>query len=433
MLAFLAQINETQWWPADDLLQYQMKQLGRLVRHCRHAVPFYRDRLAAVDPEDPDPAAYRNVPTLTRSEVQEHSSKLLSRAAPEDHGGLTTRATSGSTGEPVQVQHTAMFSSIQGACLLRNHHWHGRSFRGRLASIHVQRGVDAAYPGYQQADWGWPAAAIYPTGPAALLHIATPIPQQAQWLREQDPDYLLSCPSNLTALAEYCMEHDIKLPHLEDISTVMEVVTPEFRETCRAAWNAPVVDTYSCVEAGNIAMQCPVAEHCHVPAESVLVEVIDEHGQPCGPGEVGRVVVTALHNFAMPLLRYELGDHAEVGGPCECGRGLPVLKRIMGRTRNMLMTPDGQQHWPRFGRRRMLAIAPIRQYQFVQHAADALEVRLTTARPLTVAEEQALVRHIHERTPYPYEVTFTYSDEIPPGPGGKREDFRCEVADGEAV
>jgi phenylacetate-coenzyme A ligase PaaK-like adenylate-forming protein len=61
------------------------------------------------------------------------------------------------------------------------------------------------------------------------------------------------------------------------------------------------------------------------------VEVLDEEGRPCAPGETGRVVATSLNNFAMPLIRYETGDTAEVGAPCPCGRGLPVLTRIMGR------------------------------------------------------------------------------------------------------
>ena len=88
---------------------------------------------------------------------------------------------------------------------------------------------------------------------------------------------------------------------------------------------------YTCQEAGYLALQCPDYPHFHVQSENVLLEVVDDVGQPCGPGEVGRVLITSLNNFATPLIRYELGDYAEVGAPCPCGRGLPVLKRIMGR------------------------------------------------------------------------------------------------------
>jgi phenylacetate-CoA ligase len=102
-----------------------------------------------------------------------------------------------------------------------------------------------------------------------------------------------------------------------------------------------MVDMYTCQEAGYLALQCPDHPHYHVQSENVLLEVVDDQGLPCAPGEVGRVLVTSLNNFATPLIRYEIGDYAEVGAACSCGRGLPVLKRIMGRYRNLLTLPDG--------------------------------------------------------------------------------------------
>ena len=128
----------------------------------------------------------------------------------------------------------------------------------------------------------------------------------------------------------------MRLPGLREVRTLGEASTPDLRALCREAWGVPLVDVYSAEEVGYIALQCPEHEHYHVQAESVLVEILDERGAPAPPGETGRVVVTDLHNFAMPLVRYEIGDYAEVGEPCACGRGLPVLRRIVGRVRNML-------------------------------------------------------------------------------------------------
>ena len=93
-----------------------------------------------------------------------------------------------------------------------------------------------------------------------------------------------------------------------------------------------VVDIYSCTEAGYLAFSCPEQGNLHVQAESVIVEVLDRAGKPCAPGEEGEVVVTPLLNFAMPLIRYAVGDRAVVGEPCACGRGLPTLKTV-GRSR----------------------------------------------------------------------------------------------------
>jgi phenylacetate-CoA ligase len=145
---------------------------------------------------------------------------------------------------------------------------------------------------------------------------------------------------------------------------------------------------------------------------------------------VGRVVVTPLHNFAMPLVRYALGDYAEAGPPCPCGRGLPVLRRILGRARNMLRLPGGNGKWiamePLEKRIRDL---PVKQYQLVQRAFDAIEVRIVPARPLTAADEAAIRATL--LGPCGAEgcrVGFAYVDAIPRSEGGKYEDFMSEVA-----
>jgi phenylacetate-CoA ligase len=133
----------------------------------------------------------------------------------------------------------------------------------------------------------------------------------------------------------------------------------------------------------------------------------------------------------MPLIRYEIGDYAIPGGPCRCGRGLPVLKRIQGRQRNMMILPDGSSFWPSFGTRRFRQLAPVSQHQFVQHAPSRLEVRLVTERPLTGPEEEALRRHIQSRLPVPVEIAFAYVDEIARSAGGKYEDLICLVDGGD--
>ena len=97
-----------------------------------------------------------------------------------------------------------------------------------------------------------------------------------------------------------------------------EVLEPGIRDAALSHWGVEVADAYSTVELGTIAHQCPANENLHVQSESILPEVLGDDGTPCLPGEVGRVVITALHNFATPLIRYELGDYAEVGEACPC-------------------------------------------------------------------------------------------------------------------
>ena len=184
-----------------------------------------------------------------------------------------------------------------------------------------------------------------------------------------------------------------------------------------------MVDMYSSQEIGYIALQCPENSAYHVQSEAVYVEILDGAGEPCRPGEVGRVVVSALHNYATPLLRYEIGDYAEQGGPCVCERTLPVLNRIVGRERNMWVMPNGQRMWPMFPSTVWGHIRAIQQMQVVQHEVGHIELRLVGPRALTTAEEAEVTGLLRRYFPWPFELTLTYLREIDRGQGMKFEDY----------
>jgi len=124
-----------------------------------------------------------------------------------------------------------------------------------------------------------------------------------------------------------------------------------------------------------------------------------------------------------------LGDHAEAGPPCPCGRGLPTLARIRGRSRNLVRLPDGTRHWPQVGFYEYRDVAPVRQYQLVQHSLEEVELRLVTDRALSVDEEHRLAAIVQRWLQHPFRVRFSYFEgRIPRGPGGKFEDFVSLVA-----
>src|SRR5690606_24093824 len=189
--------------------------------------------------------------------------------------------------------------------------------------------------GARHDGWGQSTDMLLPKGNTVLFDIRHTIQEQMQWLVQQQPDYLVSYPSNLAALAEVFSANSIKLNNRRSISTLGEVLTPRHREVFGQAWGVEVHDIYSSEQMGFMAVQCPTAEHYHVQSEHIILEVLDDDGLPCKPGEIGRVVLTTLNNFAKPLIRYVIGDYAEVGPACACGRGLPVINRVIGRVRNM--------------------------------------------------------------------------------------------------
>ncbi len=428
----LAQFKQAQWLPVETLLANQLVQLHSLLSHAQANVPYYQRRIGG---ELFDPMFgltlenWRRLPILKRSDIQDNAADLVSQKIPRAHYPLGETQTSGSTGQPVKVIGTAASRIFWSAVTMRDHYWHRRDFTGKLCSIRaIAADSGSVARGEDHANWGWPAAKLHQTGASAVLSLGTDVGAQAAWLAERNPQYLLTYPANLAALAEYFRANGMALPKLKEIRTIGEMVSAKLRDKCRETWGVSIVDNYSSQEVGYIALQCSEGELFHVQSETIMVEVLDDAGNPTPPGEVGRVVVTGLHNFAMPLIRYEIRDYAEPGEPCPCGRGLPTIRRVVGRLRNMLVLPHGESRWPLTGFHDFRDIAPIRQYQLVQKSLKLIEARFVTDRPLTVAEEDRLRSVMQNALGHPFDIFFQYFDEMPATAGGKFEEFISEVS-----
>jgi phenylacetate-CoA ligase len=426
LLALQYQLERSQWCTPEQLQQQQSLQLQALVTHAQNSVPFYQQRLQHFPNLNQSKFSldiFRQIPILKRSELQQSNKNFRSSALPKDHLPIHQLRTSGSTGAPVDIIGTQVTELFFRAFNLRNHLWHQRNFSGKLAIIQIQ--TDREYK-QKARSLNWVEA--FPSGQVVEFDTGQTIQQQLLWIQQEQPDYLLTYPSNLKALIEQAQTQGNSLSSLQGISTFGELVTPTLRQLVRESLKLEIIDVYSAKDAGIIALQCPKDFHYHIQSEGIYVEILDNENQPCASGEVGRVVVTPLHNYAMPLLRYEIGDYAEVGHACPCGRGLPVLNQIYGRQRNMLVLPTGEKIWPKFILSNWAKMGPIRQIQAIQQNRSQIEVKLVIDRPLIDIEEKQLHQKISEDFDNKFQILLQYVDEIPRTSGGKYEDFICEVS-----
>lgn len=429
VIGLFRSMESSQWWTAEQLRLYQFQRLSAFLAHAHRTVPYYRRLLdnAGVEPLSLTPESWRRIPIVTRLEVQALGESLRSEGVPKWHGTGPPTTSSGSTGVPLRVAKSALAHMVRHASIARFHAWHERDVGANLIAVRKSLDGSAAYPN-GTISHQWPEAWILgTTGGSAVLDIVTPMELQLEWLQRQDPVYLGTYPTNLLRLAQISLERGIRLPSLRQAITFGAVLTPAIRAACRDAWGVEIADNYSAQESGEMALQCPRSEHYHVQSETVMVEILDAEGNDCRPGDTGRVVVTPFYNYATPLIRYEIGDYAEVGEPCPCGRGLPVLRRIRGRYRNLVTLPDGRQYWPIFDHHKFSRRAPVRQYQIIQHAPDRLEAKLVVDRPLTAAEEAGIRQVLVEDIGFPFQVEFSYPSAIAGTAVGKYEDFMSFV------
>jgi phenylacetate-CoA ligase len=427
-LAMQYQLERTEWLAPAVIEQQQCAQLSALFAHAYASSAFWHERLgqAGYVPDMPVTRAWlERMPVLTRRELQSQAAALTSVRAPREHGQVYVSNTSGSTGTPVECLSTDATDLIYRSITLREYLWQQRDFSAKLVAIRPAAATQRL-PG-----WGSGIEPAYATGPLTVLNPNRGTAQLLDDLLAEDPTYLVANPSLVQDLALASLRGGQRPARLRQVRTVGEMLPDDLRELVAEAWKATVADTYSAVEVGYMALQCPNATSYHVQSESVLLEVLDEQGAPCAAGETGRVVVTALHNYARPLLRYEIGDYAEVGAPCQCGRGLPVLRRIMGRRRNMCTLPDGRRIWPIMAARQWRSIAPIIQCRVVQKTPRLIEAHIVAERGLSDSERAEFVRRTARRLSETETIEIQVREvrSIDRAPGEKFEDFVSEIAD----
>lgn len=412
--------------PPEQQAPLQDRQRLALLRHAHAHSPFWRQRLtsASFDSAAPTFDGFTALPPLARTEVQAHFAALRARLPGQPDTDIITAATSGSTGQPVRVEKLReLHGLLYEAVGLIDSEWHQRDPSQTLAVLGI--GIsDASYP-----DWGgvYPLVGYRGRGLSRGLS-AHPMASHLDWLAAERPTYLKCSPLAAAELAQLALEYGRRLP-IRQILAQWERVLPQHRALCREAFGARIVDRYSCEEAGWLALQCPHHDHMHVMSGTTQVEIVDEAGQPCPVGQPGRVLITPLHSYAMPLIRYELGDLAEWGEPCDCGITLPVIRRLWGRTRHQLRLPSGERRpMPALGDS-IGRIAPVREFQVRQYRGGELEIVCRVSRPLSEAEREAIANFLRTDVAANLPVVVHEVEHIDWGPGWKREEFVCIEAE----
>jgi phenylacetate-CoA ligase len=217
---------------------------------------------------------------------------------------------------------------------------------------------------------------------------------------------------------------------LKAVMSLGENPAEGFAEAARDCFGARHIDIYGAQELGVFAHRCADGPQYHVAAETTLVEILDDDGKPARPGEVGRVVATPFYSYAMPMIRYDVGDYAVPGAPCGCGRHLPTIERILGRTRNVFRFADGTARWPR-GLNVLARYIDFVQIKIVQRDFGTVEVRYVPADNPGRDDQLGAAQFLRDVLNPDIHVDFVKVAEIPRAASGKFEDFVSLVGGGD--
>ncbi len=343
MQQFYDMLLESQFWSRQQLVDYQRSQLEHLLRHARANVPFYETRLDPVFRPDGsvDWDKWEQIPIVKRADLAERGTQMLARVLPVGHGPTTSSTTSGSTGAPIKVVSNQLAHVALNANRFRSYRWHGIDWSKDVCSVFSgDPRVGPSSDGMRLGPWGpsWDPASI--DGCNTRINSLAEYPRIIEFLLRIQPTYLTTGARTAMALALEAerLGADIRL---EALLSHGSTVGQAERDVLKRVFGAKVVDLYSSKEGAQIAHACPLGGGMHVNAESILVEIVDDEGRPCADNVAGRVVITPFFNTAQPLIRYEQGDFATLLPGCECGRHLPLLGHMVGRSYSIFFHPDG--------------------------------------------------------------------------------------------
>ncbi len=449
----LAALERSQWWPLEQLQALQLRKLRQLAAHSFQRSPLYR-RLwteAGVGPED-----IRSLEDLRRLPVVNKTT--LRAAFPDqalardvDPAELVPYTSSGSTGEPFRFTMTRAEKGLRWAVILRCWAWAGLRQGVRYVNLMGEHAHGSLQGGARQS-WEQRLTQMLHL-PAFAVHDER-LDQVIDAIVRYRPRLLRSYPATAHRLAVALGERGIDLP-LRAVLTTGEVLHPFQRAAIEAQFRCPVYDAYG-GDGMDVAFQCGHSTGYHINVEAVLLEVLDDAGRPAPPGQEGQIVLTNLNNRAMPFVRYAIGDLGSLAAePCPCGRGLPLLDHVTGRSSDQLTLPSGRALLMWFFTTLFRQIPGIDAFQVRQTAPDHLVILLAPGRDFGhlpadtstpaagaqrlgafVGAEQALAwlrGRIEGEVRGEAVVELHLVERIPSGPAGKRRFFIAEMEEAKEV
>ncbi len=363
-----------------DITGFQNNVLKDLIPFVAKNVPFYAKRLQPVMRADGsfNPENWNKIPILTAAEMRANSDGLRAYDIPPTHGELARYVTSGSTGDPVTFYRSGLSEVAQTAAQFRHFQAFNIDGKRNLALVRAfdpalsrsrPQPLDPAKPPWT-TDWFAGGNAGY----LQTLSVFTPIAKQVEWLCGLNEVYLNTFPSNALAIARHVARNPQMKPKLLAILTAGEILSDEVRRQCSKHLGCACIDLYSSAECGLIACDCAQQPGMHVQSELARVEILDSKDKPAKPGEWGRLIVSPLYNFAMPLIRYESGDLARVAPPCQCGSHHQAIERGESRPSQMFYRPGKGWFVPEIDTGDMEELLGNNRWKLVQTGASEFEL-----------------------------------------------------------
>jgi phenylacetate-CoA ligase len=396
--SFKSFLDNSQWYSAAQLKDYQESQLVKLMAYAYDHVPYYRRVMdeRGLKPSDLQSLTdLKKLPVLTKRDIKANFVELLSdefnlRSVKKGH-------TSGTTGSPLEICYSDSLIHINYAMLDRQYTWASVRMKRFGDRVAVVRG-NVIVPLQQVKPPFWRYNYLHNQLLLSSFHLSPQnLPFYIDILARYSPKALDGYPSTVYILAKYLKNIGRKLK-LHAVFTSSETLFDFQRETIEESFDCKVFDYFGSAERVLFSAECDHHRGHHIADEYGITEFLDADHKPLGPGKMGALVATSLHNYAMPMIRYITNDMSSLKAePCSCGRSLPLLEDVTTKAEDLLTLRDGRLISPSVLTHPFKPLTSIIESQIIQEDLDRVCIKLVASSEFSSQDEQSLIHGLKER------------------------------------
>jgi phenylacetate-CoA ligase len=417
-VAHWKQAEVTQWSTRAQLEEFQVDSLRNLLIHAATTCPYYGDLWSSLGLNGATLQTlgdFHDWPLITRETIRVNRLAMRSTAAMK----RMTKATGGSSGEPLQFDLDSGSNDRRTAMMWRGYNWAGGAPGTR--QLYVWGTAVGQIPAWKRMKVKLHHRFDNHLVLSCFEFTPDKMRNHFDRMNRYRADVIVGYTNPLYEFARYIEREGLVPISPRSIIVGAERLHGFQRELIERVFQAPVFETYGSREFMLIGAECDKHSGLHLSMENLIVEVLDDDGTPTAPGCEGNVVITDLFNYGMPFVRYVNGDRAVAGFElCSCGRGLPLLKQVVGRQLDTLDTPDGRKIPGEFFPHLIKDFPAIRRFQVVQETIERITLKLVVdGRNLTVVDRDTLLSEIRKCTGSVVDVRLEMVEEIPLTKAGK--------------
>jgi phenylacetate-CoA ligase len=419
-IAYWQAAEKTQWLSREKIEALQLESLKSILQHAADTCPYYTEAWRGkglekgLDPRQMNSLKdFQRWPLLLRASVRDNRMTMRSTVKTE----LLTKATGGSSGEPLHFDLDNGTNERRVAMTYRGYSWAGAGPGSKQLYIW---GTSIGGAGlkhwktnlHNRFDRRLILSAFEFTPERMYEHLAR--------MNAYKADVIVAYTNPLYEFARFLQKESLVPAAPKAIVVGAEKLHDFQRQLIEKIFRAPVFETYGSREFMLIGAECDRHAGLHLSMDNLLVEILNDDGTSTPDGEEGNVVITDLFNYGMPFIRYVTGDRAIAGFEmCACGRGLPLLKKVVGRQLDTLDTPDGRKIPGEFFSHLLMNYENVRRFQVVQDKPEKITLRMVIDGVLTDALREKMLGEIRLCIGNEVDLQVELVDEMPLTRAGK--------------